>query len=270
MREKPHPDIVRIFEEEILAPVGAAEADGPNDTLTGFLPMRGGLYEPGGLMVVGRATNDWRTHISWNCLGSDKSRKEYTQEVVRENSDRDGKCPMVWVKELWGNTEFSKKHGTERNTKRSAFWRVIQKVTSYIPITEDDSNFSSWLVWSNLYKLSPKPAPGGPTSGNPDANLRRLQLEGCKSSFKREIDVFRPGRLLLLTGLWWAKPFLEELCVDSKDGGDLEHVELKGRLHYPEGNSASLVVAKHPQGKKEDIWVDQVMKAFSMTGAPTR
>lgn len=263
MREKPHPDIVRIFEKEILAPVGAAEADGPNDTLTGLLPMRGDLYEPGGLMVVGRATNDWRTHISWNCLGSDKSRKEYTQEVVRTNSDSEGKCPMVWVKELWGNTEHNQKYNTFYNTKRSAFWRVIQKVTSYIPITEDESNFSSWLVWSNLYKLSP-------ISGNPGANLRCLQLEGCKSSFKREIDVFRPGRLLLLTGLSWAEPFLEELCIDSKDDGDLEHVELKGRLHYSKKNSASLVVAEHPQGKKEDIWIDQVMKAFSMTGAQTR
>ena len=262
MREKPHPDIVRIFEEEILAPVGAAEADGPN-CLTGFLPMRGDLYKPGGLMVVGRATHDWRTRIRWNCLGSDKSRKEYTQEVVRKNSDRDGKCPMVWVKELWGNTEFSEKYGTPRNTKRSAFWRVIQKVTSYIPITEDESNFSSWLTWSNLYKLSP-------ISGNPGGKLRRLQLEGCKSSFKHEIDVYRPGRLLLLTGLGWAEPFLEELRIDSEDDGDLEHVELTGRLHYSKKNSASLVVAKHPQGKKEDIWVDQVMKAFSMTGAPTR
>ena len=262
MREKLPREIERIFEEEILAPVGAAEAGGPN-CLTGFLPIEGDLYGPGGLMVVGRATNDWRTHIHWNCLGSDKSRKEYTQEVVSANSDPEGKCPMVWVKELWGNTECSKKYGTKYNTKRSAFWRVIQKVTSYIPITEDESNFSSWLVWSNLYKLSP-------TSGNPGAKLRRLQLEGCKSSFKREIDVFRPGRLLLLTGLEWAGPFLEELCIDSKDDDDLEHVELKGRLHYPEGNSASLVVAKHPQGKKEDIWIDQVVKAFSMTGAPTR
>lgn len=262
MRGKLDPEIIRIFEEEILAPVGAAEADGPN-CLTGFLPMRGDLYESGGLMVVGRATNDWRTRIRWNCLGSDKSRKEYTQEVVRENSDPEGKCPMVWVEELWGNTKYSEKYGSEYNTKRSAFWRVIQKVISYIPITEDESNFSSWLVWSNLYKLSP-------TSGNPGAKLRRLQLEGCKSSFKREIDVFRPGRLLLLTGLEWAEPFLEELCIDSKDDDDLEHVELKGRLHYSEENSASLVVAKHPQGKKEDIWIDQVMKAFSMTGAPMR
>lgn len=262
MREKPHPDIVRIFEAEILAPVGAAEAGGPN-CLTGFLPMRGDLYKPGGLMVVGRSVNGWRTHISWNSLGSDKSRKEYTQKVVRENSDSEGKCSMVWVKELWGNTECSEKYGSKYNTKRSAFWRVIQKVTSYIPITEDESNFSSWLVWSNLYKISPR-------KGNPDANLCHLQLEGCKSSFKREIDVYRPGRLLLLTGLGWVKPFLEKLCIDSKDGDDLEHVELKGRLHYPEGNSASLVVAEHPQGKKEDIWIDQVVKAFSMTGAPTR
>ena len=262
MRGKLDPEIVRIFEEEILAPVGAAEADEPN-CLTGFLPMRGDLYKPGGLMVVGRAVNDWRTHIRWNCLGSDKSRKEYTREVVRKNSDCEGKCPMVWVKELWGNTECSKKYGSKYNTKRSAFWRVIRKVTSYIPITEDESNFSSWLVWSNLYKLSP-------TSGNPGGYLQLLQREGCKSSFKREIDVFRPGRLLILTGLGWAEPFLEELCIDSKDDDDLEHVELKGRLHYLEGNSASLVVAKHPQGKKEDIWIDQVVKAFSMTGAPTR
>lgn len=263
MREKLHPEIVRIFREEILAPVGAAGADGPNYTLTGFLPMRGDLYETGGLMVVGRATNDWRTHRSWNCLGSDESRKEYTQEVVRENSDCEGKCPMIWVKELWGNTKYSKKYCSCYNTKISAFWRVIQKVTSYISITEDESNFSSWLVWSNLYKLSP-------TSGNPGARLQHLQREGCKSSFKREIDVFRPGRLLLLTGLSWAEPFLEELCIDSEDDDDLEHVERKGRLHYPEGNSASLVVAKHPQGKKEDIWIDQVVKAFSMTGAPTK
>lgn len=269
MRGKLDPEIVRIFEEEILAPVGEAEADEPN-CLTGFLPMRGDLYKPGGLMVVGQAVNDWRTHISWNCLGSDKSRKEYTQEVIRKNSDCEGKCPMVWVKELWGNTKFSekyesnyKKYESNYNTKLSAFWRVIRKVTSYIPITEDESNFSSWLVYSNLYKLSP-------TSRNPGRYLQLLQREGCKSSFKREIVVFRPGRLLLLTGLWWAEPFLEELCIDSKDDGDGDCVERKGRLHYPEGNSASLVVAKYPRRQKEDIWIDQVMKAFSMTGAPTR
>lgn len=60
---------------------------------------------------------------------------------------------MLWVKDGWGATD-------RYNTKRSAFWRAVRGVVEGLGISDvEHDTWSSHLVWSNLYKLSP--ADGG-------------------------------------------------------------------------------------------------------------
>ena len=76
-------------------------------------------------------------------------------------------------------------------------------MTLQLWIAEHSSNdWSSHLVWSNLYKLSPR------DGGNPSGRLQNIQLDGCRALFNLEVETYRPGRLLLLTGWDWAEPFL--------------------------------------------------------------
>jgi hypothetical protein len=67
-----------------------------------------------------------------------------------------------------------------------------------------------------------------------------------------ELAMFQPAGLLLLTGSDWARWTLEQLGASMKWSSGL--VEGAGTL-----NSSVVVVAKHPQGKREDVLVDEVV-----------
>ena len=66
-----------------------------------------------------------------------------------------------------------------------------------------------------------------------------------------------------MTGLDWAYPFLPRLSsavfADSFDS----YVALRGDIRYDDEAPLSLVVASHPQGKTESLWVKQVADAFA-------
>lgn len=91
------------------------------------------------------------------------------------------------------------------NTKRSAFWRCIRGVVQGLGVADvEDAGWSSHLVWSNLYKVSPA---GG---GNPKGVLRKVQFRGCAELLNSELRTYRPSRVLFATGFDWAEPFLKE------------------------------------------------------------
>ena len=238
-----------ILSEKILLPVGKT-------SVCGFLACKGKLYD-GGLMVVGRAVNGWKKRISFKNIASEEKRR-YFAKVVADDA-QGGECPMHWVLDDWGSTE-------GYNTKRSAFWRVIKQVAINDEVcagaSEDD--WASHLVWSNLYKVAPS------EGGNPTGKQMEAQREGCKKLLRREIEDFAPSRLLFLTGLEWAEPFLQAAVASG--GGDVTHakgthVVATGRLGSRKGRSCATVVANHPQGKRECNWVKEVLAAFKALGA---
>ena len=131
----------------------------------------------------------------------------------------------------------------------SAFWRVIREVMKGLEIASENDPWFSYLVWSNLYKVSPA------EGGNPGNKLCCIQLKGCKSLFDTELDIYRPSRLLLLAGWDWARDFVTNDCRTHNNAG---FVEATGRRR-----KTRIVVARHPQGKPEAEWVKDVLAAFA-------
>ena len=238
----------RILEEKILRSVGEAADQLPEEEVVGFMAAKGNLYDRQ-LMVVGRAVNGWTDDtILPSQLAEPDKRRRYSKMVERNSSkgnfSEDAKdCPMKWVQDYWQNP-----NPNCYNTRRSAFWRAILKVMEGLEIAAENGPWPSYLVWSNLYKVSPA------KGRNPGNRLCRIQLNGCKSLFDAELDIYRPSRLLLLAGWDWAKDFVTSDCRTDSNAG---FVEATGRR-----KEASIVVAKHPQRKPEGKWVKDVLAAF--------
>lgn len=238
---------------ELLLNVADAKDVLQNATLTTFFPMRGAAYT-GELMVIGRAVNGWASSWTPHDAVSEERRAEIIQEVVASSIREDG-CPMKWVAEAWGR---SRNEGY--NSRTSAFWRTIRGIaTSLLGKTDD---WWSHLVWSDLYKVAPS------EGGNPASRLIRAQAEQCKLHLAEELRVWRPKRILFLTGWAWAEAFVNSLgrkvTVVSKPCPDWSRpVHWTGTIELPDGNQPSVVVCVHPQGKAESRLVADVVGAFA-------
>jgi hypothetical protein len=203
--------------------------------------MVGRSYD-GGLMVVGRAVNGWIKGILPDDLSRASEVTRYAQ-LVQDSVNGDGRCPMLWVTDGWGATE-------GYSTKRSAFWRAIRRVVKGLGLEDvQQASWPSHLVWSNLYKVSPA------DGGNPSKLLREVQFPGCAKLLNLELRTYQPDRVLFLTGVDWADPFLEEAKLQKGEG--YQYVERVGDVH-----GARFVIAVHPQGKFEAVWAHEVVTAF--------
>ena len=249
---------INVFKNQILARVGDDVNLRPTRyrvPLTGFLAVKGNNYplDGGGLMVVGRSLNGWPPHINPNDLNDIKLRHQFVDEVHQESTGEDGNCPMSWVTDQWGGDRNS-------STRRSAFWRVIKEVVIRLEVENFDENiWSSYLVWSNLYKVSPR------SEGNLSETLCKAQKSGCIELLRVEFETYRPERLLFLTGYGWARPFLEAFTMNYSQMPEeinQRFVEKFGQLTLPNEQMCKIVIAHHPQGKGDDPWIENVMQAF--------
>jgi hypothetical protein len=141
---------------------------------------------------------------------------------------------------------------------RSAFFRVAKKVGRKLDVVaEDAEDWSSYLVWSNLFKVAPR------DGGNPGLLMQRAQEPWCYSLLKKELDTYKPKRVLFMTGYdQWAEPFLDFLRFKAKRLSRDKPVEAFGKIPLSNGASTDVVVTQHPQGKPEEELVDQIAKAF--------
>jgi hypothetical protein len=218
--------------------------------LTTFFPMRGSKAK-GELMVVGRAVNKWSGMWTVEQAKIPERRKERIDEVVAKSSETIHRCPMQWVIDQWGREKCY-------NTHRSAFWRVIRCVSRLLEIATDD-DWPKSLIWSNLYKVAPY------KGGNPSPALMSAQLEKCKLHLAGEVRLWTPKRILFLTGWDWAEPFVNSLDHVSRQERDAEVKWVKwfGTVQVPGNDSTvQVVVAVHPQGKKEAPIVKAIVESF--------
>jgi hypothetical protein len=219
--------------------------------VTGFMAMVGDRYS-GELMVVGRAVNGWDVPGRLpSSLTSSQIIEKFLTEIVSSATKRSAKgCPMCWVTDPVRPNDY--------NSRRSAFWRVIRRVIGELKIADtDDDTWPSYLLWSNLYKIAPK------EGGNPTGFLRRIQFDTCALLFGKELEIFKPKRVLFLTGMGWAKPFVHLLMPAVAVLGD-HYVEATGKYGTEEVLPTVVVVAAHPGRKPEDAWVQEVVTAFRL------
>jgi hypothetical protein len=269
-------DRLKKIHRELLQSVGAAhEKLGDKLELTTFFPMRAKLVpdKGGELMVVGRAVNHWMDQ-PWTAKEAEgtQRREEIIQEVFKWSEIRDSSaitesCPFQRLFEAWkkclycgsmptGTCQSPKspnsKHKKAYNHKRSAFFRVIRQVAQSILPT--GCELWSQLIWSDLYKVAPF------YGGNPNKILQEAQLKDCLSHLNEELQLWRPKRILFLTGTNWAQPFLEHLHAvgQSKNGC----VQWSGNINLPD-TQAKVVVGVHPQGKKEGPIIQEIIQEFA-------
>lgn len=251
---------------KIAASIGRNHSVLPSNEVTGFMAMQGKYYNRQ-LMVVGRAVNGW-TKKTWTpeSLASDENVQEFVACVLRSVTASES-CPMQWVSKAWGNRTTERPsnwvyHGNqEYDSQKSAFWRVIRNVVGKLELADvGDDAWPSCLIWSNLYKISPA------TGGNPTGKLASLQRDNCISLLETELRVYKPRRMLFLTGYDLASPFLKQLApnVTSVRGS---YVQAIGTSAVDVNDACTVVVAKHPQTKLELSWVKEVFQAFqAMSG----
>lgn len=238
-----------ILREKILRPIGNAASKLPKRELTGFMATKGMRYEKGGFMVVGRAVNGWSNSFNPSQLNASQEYDRVSTMIKESVYGVEDVCPMKWVTNQWQDN-------TCYNTRKSAFWRVTREIVLSLSLAENFKLWSSYLAWSNLYKIAPE------EGGNPSRRLRSVQLEGSRSLLYREIEDFQPSGLLFLTG-WnrWAKDFLIDKNIREVSG---KFVEASGKLSLGPGLKICVVVAVHPQAKKEDEWVEEVARELNI------
>ncbi len=203
-----------------------------------------GVSYTGELMVVGRAVNGWIPKFRRTDLNTNEARLAVVQrEITRLQAEP---CSMAWVESHWHNRD-------GYNTAQSAFWRVIRGVASGLDVV--GQGWASQLAWSNLYRISPH------KTGNPSSALAWTQLPMCRALLKADIDHARPKRLLFLTGLNWLQPFSEALGLELHPVG-VDGVDAAGVL-----GETRVVVARHPQGKREQPMVLRILQQFAGTGS---
>jgi hypothetical protein len=228
--------------EDLLAAV-VTHVDGLRQRpLSAFWPVCGGRYD-GGLMVIGRAVNGWR-ECDVAQLAAPDGRRSALQEIRAESEPTDTSDPMRRVIDQAGARK-------KYNTNRAAFWRVTRQAT-LAALNVDPGEWSSFVCWSNLYKLAPA---GG---GNPSDALARAQLPVAADMIHPEVTEFAPTRVLVLAGMSWFRPFAEvlRLAVEPRHG----FVEAVGK-----DSARRWVIARHPMRKPEQPFVQEVLSAFAET-----
>lgn len=196
-----------------------------------------------GLLFVGKAVNGW--------IDIKKNNDENDLKELFNIELGDGllarKDQMKWV-------ENTKPDDPHPYVNRSAFWRVIKTTTTDLYPTKEP--WYSNIAWSNLYKVS------GSKGGNPRVKLQKQQREYCFEILKKEIELLAPKYVIMFTS-GWEEPFLYNLngnkdpeVLAEKRWGEYETIlyKIKG---------VNFIVSPHPQGKKQDIHVDALIKLIN-------
>jgi hypothetical protein len=188
---------------DLLDCIGNAHEHLASGELTTFFPTQGALVPESHceLMVVGRSVNGWDD--GW--MAKEMLNPERRTEVARKVYERSITERMSWVMKASGPRRIT---GHKYNTKKSAFWRVIGLISQGFVGSGQD--WPDKIIWSNLYKVSPA------KGRNPSETLKRVQREICKKYLLEEVNLWRPQRILFLTGGDWAEPFVQHLSQELR------------------------------------------------------
>ena len=107
-----------------------------------------------------------------------------------------------------------------------------------------------------IYKVSPH------SGGNPFGRLAAAQLDMCIKILEIEVSDWQPRRILFLTGLSWAGPFVKGLGWNLEPRGSIGDLEAVGTT----STGVRFVVLPHPQGRREGRLVKSIVEAFDASG----
>lgn len=193
-----------------------------------------------GIMFYGRATNGWVTSES----DVEKLFDQNSGDCIFARDDQ-----MQWVEDCAGGQE------DYYNSNKSAFWRVIRQTAKHF--YPDDELLQ--ICWSNVCKIAPD-------ASNPNDGLFYAQLPVARRIMQKELEIFSPKHVVLLTGQAWCQDFLFFLngnhhtkSIAKYNWGSHNQYTVKV---YKMGN-IYFYVSEHPQGKNEHTHVRALVNAIS-------
>lgn len=194
-----------------------------------------GLNYDGRLMVVGRAINSDEGDSDCK-LALFNSAEVRTQQISELRIDEDKWTGIESV----GEGQYS--------TNRSAFWRVGKKIAASVGI--ESSDWSSYLCWSNLFKVSPSPGM------NPNDAFQEAQLQFAIRFLQIELDTYRPSTVVFLTGSDWSSSFSSALGMNLRLLEGNRFIQEIGMYR-----SSRVVVGVHPMTRPEDLYLEEFYQA---------
>ena len=199
------------------------------------------------IMFIGRATNGWHTDSDdINILFGDP----YDGETIFNCHDQ-----MLWVENCAKQV-----NNDIYNSKRSAFWRLIRRVSRGYHKTDETDRFGDLrrIAWSNICKVAPY-------SGNPNDSLYYSQLNVSERILETEIKYLSPEYLIFLTGWSWAGDTIAYIMNISKEEIErrIDWLQWGHKNEYRTGRLVMgdkvFIISEHPQGKDSDLHFEAIM-----------
>lgn len=193
------------------------------------------------LLVIGRGVNGWES-------GEGTTKGGWSREAMQEPLQR-----QAVIKRLREESSRDWLYFAKCMAKVSAFWRTARDLLFEMNMNAGinlDESWPQYLGWTNLYKVSPA------TGGNPSDRECELQVESCKRLLQLEPAAWSHVPVLVLAGYEWWISFesVWNLNGTSKGEGFIQfESHLDGQL---------LIVAKHPERKKQPEYGDAIRKAY--------
>ncbi len=128
--------------------------------------------------------------------------------------------------------------------------------------------FEHWpsrLIYSNLYKVAPH------EGGNPGSRLCKTQQQACEDHLVAEIEMWKPKRVLFITGwYYWAQPFVDRWSdsIGQPSATNVEWTGIANKLNV--GHEIQLLVCVRPERRKEQPLAEAILQAFTVPAPNNR
>lgn len=213
--------------QQIDAKLKAKSKSDKPEGLSFFCTQWGEAFDRG-ILFVGRATNGWGGGINPDNLHS-----------VFPDGDH-----LKWISKGWNNPRHNKDGKKLWAGKRSAFWRLIRKVTEHY----HKENWVDHIAWTNLAKCVPS------GSGNPSEGLWCATQEQNKELMRIDVEMLNPKVVVFIT-LGWG-----DVIVKSVVGEKFNSRECAVRTWQIDGRL--IIACKRPEGRSEDALAKSICVAI--------
>lgn len=213
-------------------------------------------------ITYGQAVNGWGASFS---LKEELEKDKIIESLKASNSflASKGHNPLDWVNIQWSapiyneeteDVEVKDFYKEKYKANRSFFWQVTYRlIDDYYGLDRASFEWSSKMVWSNLYKIAPNGA-------NPSGLEKEIQQPLSAELVKKEMDELKPKFCVVLTNEKWWIPFRETIQTESIPYDDsLDIIECVEKY-----NSTKIIVTKRPRFGSIDDYEKYVKQILSV------
>ena len=206
------------------------------------VPCMAGNKREAKIMIVGRAVNGWKVDFD-NCGDIHNT----VNSVLTQRNRLDDFAG--------GPTEYYEAEEKKKYYYTTAFWRLVKKLV--IRIDRTDEEWQQKIIWTNLYKVSPK------KRGNPAWSMIKNDLDVYIEILKKEIEDNAPKLVVFVTDWNYIKPYrdrpsFDELLDCDEKKYDDNYIVKTGKI---KNTDIPFVVCKRPERRNTDKLADAIVKA---------